>query len=106
MYIADRKTIWNLRLKRLETHFLAKWKDGFTIWNAGKQGRRLYRSLSDEYRSKVACFCDVDAKKIQQGVYILEETKLRPKPKIPIVHFTKAKAPFVICVKLVSLSCK
>lgn len=96
-----RKAIWDLRLKRLEAEFLTKWTEGFTIWNAGKQGRRLYRSLPESYRSKVLSFCDVDAKKIQQGVYIFEDTKQRPKPKVPILHFTKAKPPFVICVKLV-----
>lgn len=95
-----RKVIWDLRLKRLEKHYLDKWSN-FTIWNAGKQGRRLYRSLQEQYRKRVESFCDVDVKKIQQGVYIYEDSKLRPKPKVPIVHFTNAKAPFVICVKLV-----
>lgn len=98
----NRKVIWDLRLRRLEKNFLEKWSS-FTIWNAGKQGRRLYRSLQEQYRSRVVSFCDVDAKKIQQGVYIYEDSKLRPKPRVPIVHFTNAKPPFVICVKLVKI---
>lgn len=92
--------IWDLRLERLQKLFLERWEQ-FTIWNAGKQGRRLYRSLKPEYRSRVASFCDVDVKKIQQGCYIFEESKDRPKPRVPIVHFTDAKPPFVVCVKLV-----
>lgn len=95
----DEKVIWDLRLKRLVKYFLEKW-DNFTIWNAGKQGRRLYRSLPEEYRSQVTSFCDVDEKKIKQGNYIYENSNLRPKPRVPIVHFTTAKPPFVICVKL------
>ena len=97
-----RKVIWDLRLARLEQHYLEKWSDGFTIWNAGKQGRRLYRSLQEQYRSRVVSFCDVDVKKIRQGNYIYENSELRPKPKVPIVHFTTAKPPFVICVKMVN----
>ena len=96
----SRNTIWDLRLKHLEKTVLKKWSDGFTIWNAGKQGRKLYRSLSPEFRARVKCFCDVDIKKIQQGFYIYENASERPKPKVPIVHFSKAQKPFVLCVKL------
>lgn len=49
------ETIWDVRLRRLEERLLTG-PDGwtnFTIWNAGKQGRRFYRSLSDAARSKV-----------------------------------------------------
>ena len=95
-----RKAIWDIRLERLQRIFLDSWSS-FTIWNAGKQGRKLYRSLPEKHRIKVQSFCDVDAKKIQLGVYVYEDSKERPKPKVPIVHFTSAKPPFVICVKLV-----
>ncbi|XP_014670668.1 PREDICTED: UDP-GlcNAc:betaGal beta-1,3-N-acetylglucosaminyltransferase-like protein 1 isoform X2 [Priapulus caudatus] len=66
-------TIWDVRLRALETAVLSKWKE-FTIWNAGKQGRKLYRSLSVENRNKVMSFCDVDKKKIAKGVYTHEES--------------------------------
>jgi len=92
-------TIWDLRIKRLERDVLAKY-DNFTIWNAGKQGRKLYRSLTEANRRKVLCFCDVDPKKIAKGVYIFQESKETPKPRIPIVHFSQSKKPFIICVKL------
>lgn len=93
------KTIWNLRVKALEQEVLSKWSQ-FTIWNASKQGRQLYRSLSQTNRDKVVAFCDVDVKKIAKGVYTFEESDERPKPKVPIVHFSQAKAPFIICIKL------
>jgi len=96
----DEGVIWDLRLDRLQKLTLPKWESGFTIWNAGKQGRRLFRSLKEEFQSKVICFCDVDVKKIKQGVYIYENSPQRPKPRIPIIHFSKAQPPLVICVKL------
>ena len=93
------QTIWNIRLLALETDVLSNWPS-FTIWNAGKQGRKLYRDLSEENKRKVSCFCDVDKRKLNQGVYIYELSKEKPKPQVPIVHFTEASKPFVICVKL------
>ncbi|XP_003744948.1 UDP-GlcNAc:betaGal beta-1,3-N-acetylglucosaminyltransferase-like protein 1 [Galendromus occidentalis] len=93
------ETIWNIRLQRLQQKVLSKWSS-FTIWNAGKQGRRFYRTLNDENRRKVVAFCDVDAKKISKGIYIFEESATTPKPRIPIIHFSHAKAPLVICVKI------
>lgn len=66
-------TIWNLRLQRLQENVLSRWKEtGFTIWNAGKQGRKLYRSLSLDLQKSVCAFCDVDAAKIRQAFYIYE----------------------------------
>ncbi|XP_037094071.1 UDP-GlcNAc:betaGal beta-1,3-N-acetylglucosaminyltransferase-like protein 1 [Pollicipes pollicipes] len=92
-------TIWQLRVERLCRHWLLSWP-AFTIWNGGKQGRKLYRSLPAEYRDKVAAFCDVDERKIKQGVYVYENSDLTPKPRVPILHFSKAQKPFVICVKM------
>ncbi|KAK3283774.1 UDP-GlcNAc:betaGal beta-1,3-N-acetylglucosaminyltransferase-like protein 1 [Cymbomonas tetramitiformis] len=63
--------------------------------NAGKEGRRLYKSLSSNHQSKVIAFCDVDDKKLAQGVYEPYPEKRR----IPIVHFTEAKPPLILCVK-------
>lgn len=74
----------------LQDSVLVNWSS-FTIWNAGKQGRRLYRSLSPQHRSKViliniivlntvcmkvVSFCDVDVRKISQGVYTYQECKV------------------------------
>ncbi|XP_055971242.1 UDP-GlcNAc:betaGal beta-1,3-N-acetylglucosaminyltransferase-like protein 1 isoform X2 [Sorex fumeus] len=92
-------TIWIHRVRFLEEQVLPHWK-AFTIWNAGKQGRRLYRSLTAESRNKVATFCDVDENKIKKGFYCYEDSQERPKPRVPILHFRAARPPFVICVKL------
>ncbi|XP_068932729.1 queuosine-tRNA galactosyltransferase isoform X5 [Petaurus breviceps papuanus] len=92
-------TIWQHRVQFLEERALQHWTS-FTIWNAGKQGRKLYRSLSLVNQKKVVAFCDVDKNKIKKGFYSYEDSKERPKPKIPIRHFKDADPPFVICVKL------
>ncbi|XP_029422596.1 UDP-GlcNAc:betaGal beta-1,3-N-acetylglucosaminyltransferase-like protein 1 isoform X5 [Nannospalax galili] len=92
-------TIWTHRVHFLEEQALPGW-ESFTIWNAGKQGRRLYRSLSAASRRKVVAFCDVDENKIKKGFYCHEDSQERPKPQVPILHFRAAQPPFVICVKL------
>ncbi|XP_078242061.1 queuosine-tRNA galactosyltransferase isoform X8 [Pogona vitticeps] len=92
-------TIWTHRVLFLEERILNHWT-GFTIWNAGKQGRKLFRSLSSANQKKVEAFCDVDENKIAKGFYTYEESKENPKPKIPILHFKDASPPFIICMKL------
>ncbi|XP_033037625.1 UDP-GlcNAc:betaGal beta-1,3-N-acetylglucosaminyltransferase-like protein 1 isoform X7 [Trachypithecus francoisi] len=92
-------TIWTHRVHFLEEQALPRWA-AFTIWNAGKQGRRLYRSLTAASQRKVVAFCDVDENKIRKGFYCHEDSQERPKPRIPILHFRAARPPFVICVKL------
>ncbi|KAL5018400.1 hypothetical protein ScPMuIL_004122 [Solemya velum] len=98
-FSVSESTIWQLRLDFLEKRVLSNW-ERFTIWNAGKQGRRFYRSLSESNRQKVAMFCDVDERKISKGYYTYEESTAIVKPKIPVVHFRDAQPPFIICVKL------
>ncbi|KAM4594180.1 queuosine-tRNA galactosyltransferase [Fundulus diaphanus] len=93
------ETIWKLRVDFLQERVLSRWEN-FTIWNAGKQGRKLYRSLSPTNQRKVKAFCDVDENKIQKSFYTYEESEQRPKPKVPILHYKEATGPFIICVKL------
>lgn len=50
----SRGTIWNHRVRFLEDRVLSSWTS-FTIWNAGKQGKKLYRSLSPANQKKVSC---------------------------------------------------
>ena len=94
-------TIWNMRVHELETRVLHKWTQ-FTIWNAGKQGRKLFRSLSTESRSKVVAMCDVSENRIEKRVYTCELIRNADGsiPRVPIVHFREAQPPFVICIKL------
>ncbi|XP_051993564.1 UDP-GlcNAc:betaGal beta-1,3-N-acetylglucosaminyltransferase-like protein 1 isoform X3 [Xyrauchen texanus] len=67
-------TIWSLRVNFLQERVLNQW-ESFTIWNAGKQGRKLYRSLSPANQKKVKAFCDVDENKMKKGFYTYEESK-------------------------------
>ncbi|KAF2355558.1 Glycosyltransferase 2-like [Trinorchestia longiramus] len=97
-FSVSQETIWKARVEELQKRVLVEWSS-FTIWSAGKQGRRLYRSLDLNNRRKVRCFCDVDAKKIGK-FYTHEESEERPKPRVPILHFRSAVPPFIICVKL------
>ncbi|XP_051940978.1 UDP-GlcNAc:betaGal beta-1,3-N-acetylglucosaminyltransferase-like protein 1 isoform X5 [Hippocampus zosterae] len=94
-----RETIWNLRVGFLQERVISQW-ESFTIWNAGKQGRKLYRCLNATNQKKVKAFCDVDKNKIKKGFYTYEDSKERPKPKIPVLHYKDASPPFIICVKL------
>ncbi|XP_012936870.1 UDP-GlcNAc:betaGal beta-1,3-N-acetylglucosaminyltransferase-like protein 1 isoform X2 [Aplysia californica] len=93
------ETIWDKRVAFLEQEVLKKW-DHFSIWNAGKQGRKLFRSLSRTSQSKVTMFCDVDERKISKKYYIYENSPEVPKPKVPIVYFTEVKPPIIICIKM------
>ncbi|XP_060716496.1 UDP-GlcNAc:betaGal beta-1,3-N-acetylglucosaminyltransferase-like protein 1 isoform X1 [Tachysurus vachellii] len=93
------ETIWNLRVDFLQERVIGQW-DSFTIWNAGKQGRKLYRSLTSTNQKKVKAFCDVDENKIKKGFYTYEESKERPKPQIPVLHYRDSSPPFIVCVKL------
>lgn len=92
-------TIWKIRMEYIQKQVLDKW-ESFTIWNAGKQGKKFYRNLSTANQKKVAAFCDVDPKKVKCGAYIYHESKEKIKPTVPIVHFKSAKPPFIICMKL------
>lgn len=63
-----KELIWDIRVRELVAVLReAPWASGFTIWNAGKEGRRLYRSLPPELQVNVRAFCDVDPGKIEQA---------------------------------------
>jgi glycosyltransferase involved in cell wall biosynthesis len=83
----DEKTIWDIRIKQIEKDVLPKWSQ-ITIWNAGKQGKKLYKSLSPINQSKVIAFCDVDKRKIERNFYEVYDDKLRAvTAKIPIISY-------------------
>jgi hypothetical protein len=65
----------------------------FTIWGAGRDGRDFFKRLSSEARSRVLAFCDVDAKKVGTTYQYYEHF-------VPVVHYTQAQPPFVLCVCL------
>lgn len=51
-FFFNRHTIWNLRVRAIQDFVLNKW-EAFTVWNAGKQGRKLFRSLDPHNQAKV-----------------------------------------------------
>ncbi|CAF3884420.1 unnamed protein product, partial [Rotaria magnacalcarata] len=90
--------IWSVRIQEIQSNIINN-LEKLTIWNAGKQGRKFYRSLNDANKRKVMCFCDMDPKKISKGFYTDELSQ--DKRRIPVIHFTQATPPIIICVKLV-----
>nr|XP_023015161.1 UDP-GlcNAc:betaGal beta-1,3-N-acetylglucosaminyltransferase-like protein 1 isoform X1 [Leptinotarsa decemlineata] len=92
-------TIWNLRVERLERVVLKNWQQ-FTIWNAGKQGRKLFNSLRVENKKKVTAMCDVDKNKIGHKYKPYYPDDKIAGPELNIVHYGDALPPFVICVKM------
>lgn len=98
-FSVKREQIWQIQRDRLEKCILTLWNH-FTVWNAGKWGRRFVRSLSPNNLSKVVAFCDVDKKKIGQTIELYCPIKRRVIIKLPVIHFTEAKPPLLICIKL------
>lgn len=94
-----RDVIWQIQLNRLENYVLPNWSN-FIIWNAGKRGRRLIRALKPDSLKKVIAFCDVDKKKIGRTIELYCHKERKVKIKLPVIHFSEAKPPILICVKL------
>lgn len=95
----SRKAIQLIQLHRLEKIVLSQWKQ-FTVWNAGKSGRKFVRSLTPNNRNKVLAFCDVDKKKVGSVIELYCSKQRKVLIKLPVVHFTEAKLPIIICMKL------
>ena len=99
--------IWDIRVQELEQAVLclAPWCHGFTIWGAGKEGRRLFASLSPKSRAAVRAFCDVDAAKLARGVVTFHDpVSRRITAAVPLVHFSLAAPPVLLCVKALGLA--
>lgn len=98
-FSVKRENIWQVQLERLQKRVFPSWNH-FTVWNAGKAGRRLVRSLDSENLNKVVAFCDVDKNKIGQHVELYCPIERKVLVKLPVIHFTDAKPPLLICFKL------
>ncbi|XP_063707714.1 UDP-GlcNAc:betaGal beta-1,3-N-acetylglucosaminyltransferase-like protein 1 [Culicoides brevitarsis] len=99
------ETIDKIRLQQLiETEFNDKekpqWKEGFMIWNAGRQGRKFYRSLPKEWQNRVTSFCDVDPKLIGTTFNHYEPELRKTLRNVPIVSYKEVTSPVIICMKL------
>lgn len=81
-----RKLLLQLRVMAFEQRVLKRdsmWSK-FVIWGAGRDGKDFFKALSSDAISKVACFVDVDEKKIDAGYYVNNAIDAR----IPIIHFS------------------
>ncbi|XP_061387658.1 UDP-GlcNAc:betaGal beta-1,3-N-acetylglucosaminyltransferase-like protein 1 [Musca vetustissima] len=101
-FSVQEKTIRHIRLKHLLQNVMQRkpWSEGFSIWNAGKQGRRLFRELPMEQKRKVSAFCDVDKNKINKFYKYYDRLCRQQTFSIPIVHFSQVQPPIIICMKL------
>eukprot|EP01112_Ceratiomyxa_fruticulosa_P020660 TRINITY_DN7115_c0_g1_i1.p1 TRINITY_DN7115_c0_g1~~TRINITY_DN7115_c0_g1_i1.p1 ORF type:complete len:328 (-),score=60.67 TRINITY_DN7115_c0_g1_i1:119-1102(-) len=84
----------NVRIKAFQSRVLStpEWQT-FTIWGAGRDGRKFFKMLNDAEKKKVQAFCDVAENKVGT-VYQFYNYK------IPFLHFSKAHPPFLICVAM------
>jgi hypothetical protein len=89
-----RKVLLAVRVPFFERRVLSlpRWSQ-FTIWGAGRDGKDFLNKLSLESLHKIRAFCDIDEKKIGRKYFI---DKIRK--HIPIIHFSDAQPPLIICV--------
>jgi hypothetical protein len=66
----------------------------FSIWGYGKDGKKFMSMLQPHTAARVISFIDIDTKKIDSANYYCESIKRH----IPVIHFSEAKPPFVVCV--------
>ena len=83
----------------------------FSIWNAGKAGKKFYRSLPPLLRERVREFADIDPRKLALGFFEAHEAPAGvrgaatghgaplPARRVPIVTWQAVRAPCVICVR-------
>eukprot|EP00050_Salpingoeca_kvevrii_P012692 m.24224 g.24224 ORF g.24224 m.24224 type:complete len:388 (-) comp4245_c0_seq1:1221-2384(-) len=93
----------SLRCAALETQVFGRepWCDGFTIWGAGKNGRKFYRTLNKDTQKLVRAFVDVDPAKIEKGsVRMHDLVKFSEFRDIPVRHINELRPPFIACVSL------
>lgn len=86
-----RRTLLAVRVRAFEDLVLTRteWTHGFSIWNSGRDGKDVFKLLSDVGKALVRAWGDIDHRKIGRS--------LRDRP---IVHFSQLKAPIACCVTL------
>lgn len=89
--------IFAIRVAELEAVLATPpWCDGFSIWNAGREGKKLYRALCRRSQALVRCFADVDESKLARALF--DDAAFTGR-RIPIRHFSDAPLPLLLCVK-------
>lgn len=91
-HLIEKRALQRTRIPFFEHRVLSRWPQ-ITLWGAGKDGKRFLNDLSPEIAAKVVAFCDVDVKKIGTTYHFIKQNR-----HVPIVHYSQAKPPCVICV--------
>eukprot|EP00730_Choanoeca_flexa_P019572 TRINITY_DN9567_c0_g1_i2.p1 TRINITY_DN9567_c0_g1~~TRINITY_DN9567_c0_g1_i2.p1 ORF type:complete len:424 (+),score=42.27 TRINITY_DN9567_c0_g1_i2:51-1322(+) len=101
-YRVSKELLRKIRVELFEQQVLSTlpWREGFTIWGAGKNGRQFYRTLSSENQARVRMFVDVDPKKVGTRYTDHGPTGRSFVRKIPIGSLSELQPPFVTCVSL------
>eukprot|EP00171_Calliarthron_tuberculosum_P011172 IDg11172t1 len=86
-----RLQLLRIRVKAFENIVLARqrWRGGFAVWGAGRDGKEFFKCLSEDSKRLVRCWGDVDPKKIGKT--------LRGRP---VLHFSKLTPPIALCVAM------
>lgn len=61
----------------------------FSIWGAGRDGKDFYKLLSDDAKSRVVAWGEINPRKIGKDIY-----------GIPVVHWSELTPPIATCVAL------
>lgn len=95
---ARRHSLLRVRVAAFERRVLSlsSWAT-FTVWGAGREGRRFVSALSPAARCRVVALADVDPKKVG-GRYLNQ--RVRPPISLPIIHTAAIRTPAVVCVAL------
>lgn len=97
-----RRKLLRLRVQAFEDRVLngprsrALWEQ-FTVWGGGRDSRQFISELSEAGAARVRALCDVDENKIGKE-YFNHRSKSSNPPRIPIIHFSEAQGPVVVCV--------
>mmetsp|Transcript_3546 Transcript_3546/g.9025 ORF Transcript_3546/g.9025 Transcript_3546/m.9025 type:complete len:864 (-) Transcript_3546:182-2773(-) len=99
----------------------AGWEAGFTVWNAGRDGKQFVRALPWRWQRRCRAFCDVDARKIGTVVELTAPSSTTADDaaadgderlesdfsrrgtahhRVPVVHWSEAEPPLVLCVAM------
>lgn len=86
-----RRTLLTVRVQAFEEIVLTRseWREGFSIWNSGRDGRHVFNALSPQAQALVRAWGDVAVRKIG--------TTLHGRP---VVHFEQLIPPIACCVAL------
>lgn len=88
----SRQLLMSIRVRAFERIVLQhrpRWRQGFSVWGAGRDGKLFYEQLSEDAREHIVAWGDIDPRKIGK--------KLRGRP---VLHFSQLSAPIALCVTM------